>query len=648
MAVIPINITRVSHNLRTLSLLDSLRRNTLDLFVQQTRLASGNRMNAPSDDPVRASRALKLTELLEQQDQLLENIRFADGFLSATDNAIGQINDLLIQAHTIASENVQSLADQDQRNDAAQLISGIISQLVSVANQEHRGLYLFGGYRTEGEAPFVEDFGGVVYRGDAGELRSRVDRFGEAAFNVTGEELFGAVSAEVQGFVDLDPAATAQTRLVDLHGANGEGIRLGSIEIEESGGAGVFVVDLTEADTLGDVVDMINEASANAGATISASLTTNGLQLTSGGFAIAVRDIGTGKTASDLGIAQDTPGPSPLVGADLDPKLTGTTRLADLNGGAGLALTDGIIITNGSLSATLDLSGATTMQDIVNLINGAGVAVQAEIDPDAATLNVRSRLSGLDMRIGENGGTDATQLGIRSLYGGTELADLNHGRGVQTAEGQNDLRIIAKDGSSFEVDLTGAQTVQDVIDAINAAATAASVAVTAGLAVVGNGIRLVDATGGTGELRVERAVITSYAVDDLGLNKSVAHPATELVGDDVHGIRPDGLFSALVMLRDALIQGDQAGITEAGSRLNELIAHVARTQGLVGAQSKAMRARAEYTEDAVLATKTLLSEVKDLDYVEAITKFQQAQMALQANLMSGARLLSISLLDFLR
>ena len=74
---------------------------------------------------------------------------------------------------------------------------------------------------------------------------------------------------------------------------------------------------------------------------------------------------------------------------------------------------------------------------------------------------------------------------------------------------------------------------------------------------------------------------------------------------------------------------------------------VIRVQGIVGARSKAKHDRVSFMEDAVQATRTLLSEVKDLDYTEAVTKFQQAQTALQANLMTGSRMLSISLLDFL-
>ena len=62
----------------------------------------------------------------------------------------------------------------------------------------------------------------------------------------------------------------------------------------------------------------------------------------------------------------------------------------------------------------------------------------------------------------------------------------------------------------------------------------------------------------------------------------------------------------------------------------------------------AMITRLHRTEDAVLATKTLLSDLTDLDYTEAVTRFQQAQTALQANLLTGSRMLQISLMDFLQ
>ncbi len=61
-----------------------------------------------------------------------------------------------------------------------------------------------------------------------------------------------------------------------------------------------------------------------------------------------------------------------------------------------------------------------------------------------------------------------------------------------------------------------------------------------------------------------------------------------------------------------------------------------------------MRSRLEQTEDAVSSTTIILSELKDVDITEAITKFQQAQTALQATILTGSQQLDLSLMDFLR
>ena len=91
MAISSINFLRVSEGLKAFAVLDSLRSNTLKLFEEEQRLATGNRLNAPSDDPVLAAAAVDLTTLFERQEQLLESIRTADTFLGVTDAAIDEI-----------------------------------------------------------------------------------------------------------------------------------------------------------------------------------------------------------------------------------------------------------------------------------------------------------------------------------------------------------------------------------------------------------------------------------------------------------------------------------------------------------------------------------------------------------------------------
>ena len=655
MAVTSINITRVSSNLQTISLLDSLRRNTLGLFLEQTRLASGNRINAPSEDPVGAAQALKLTQVLERQDQILSNIRHADSFLAISDAAIGEVNDLLIDAHAIASEMVNTTVDQSQRDSMAELIRGMIDQLVTVGNRTYQGMYLFGGQQTT-RTPFTQGTGGVEYNGDDAALRASVDYQEDPAFNVTGTEVFGAMATQVTGAVDLNPRLTVDTRLSDLGGTTGGGINASSLRVAVSSPARAFTVDLSVAATVGDVLDLLNDAAADVGLTVGAggefNATLNpagdGLQLTSAAGTVSVTEIGQGVTARDLGLLGAPAGN--LVGGNLNPLLRPTTRVADLLGGAGVAL-GSIRIENGPNSATIDLSGAVTVQDVLNSMNAAGVYVRARINDAGTGIDVVNRLSGSELSIGEAGGNTAEVLGIRSMYAATRLVDMNDGDGVGTRSGLADLRIVARDGSVVDVNLDGASTVGDVLAAINAAAAAAGVAVTASMASTGNGIRVTDATGGAGILRVE-SLNASSAAEDLGLLKSAAAGSNELVGDDVNGRRTESVFSALYDLFDALIAGgdshqQEMAITRAGERLTKFIDSSNRLQGVVGARSRAMSTHLDMTEDAVTSTRALLSEVKDLDYTEAITKFQQAQTALQGNLMTGPRMMQMSLLDFL-
>ncbi len=96
------------------------------------------------------------------------------------------------------------------------------------------------------------------------------------------------------------------------------------------------------------------------------------------------------------------------------------------SGGSGEVFdsTSGLVLTNGGTSVTLDTSGAVTVEDLLNLITASGLGLSAEINATRDGINVRSRLSGADFTIGENGGTTATQLGIRTYTGGIRAGGL--------------------------------------------------------------------------------------------------------------------------------------------------------------------------------------------------------------------------------
>jgi flagellin-like hook-associated protein FlgL len=195
-------------------------------------------------------------------------------------------------------------------------------------------------------------------------------------------------------------------------------------------------------------------------------------------------------------------------------------------GGTNFDRASGLVVTNAGKTVTIDTSGAKTVEDVMNLIIGSGLGLSAEINAAANGIDVRSRLSGADFTMGENGGVTATQLGIRTYTGATKLADFNRGIGVPTtdtleqldASKLDDLRIVARNGTALQVNLSGVQTLQDIADKINTATgnNTGTTALLARLSADGNRIELVDSsTASTTSFRVE-AISGKQAAQYLG------------------------------------------------------------------------------------------------------------------------------------
>lgn len=207
---------------------------------------------------------------------------------------------------------------------------------------------------------------------------------------------------------------------------------------------------------------------------------------------------------------------------------------ASTTGGTGAVLDQtGLRIVNLGKTFDVDLSEAETVEDVLNELNRYEYGLIADIDPDKGGIRVRSRISGADFAIGELGGATAEQLGLRTFTRDVRLEDLNRGLGVDLADGP-DLEITRTDGVAFQVDLSGAETIGDVLDAINNDPTnlGSGVPAVARLASFGNGIEIVhDDPAGVAPLEV-RELLGSDALFDLGLGEAgsnvgfAASPAT--------------------------------------------------------------------------------------------------------------------------
>jgi flagellar hook-associated protein 3 FlgL len=656
MTNIPSNLARVPNALSSQILLDALQRTQRNLLHTQIQLATGQRVNRASDDALATSLISVLDDVVERRDQWLRNLSHADAVLNNVDAALADATDLMIEAKGIASGQIGIGSDEETRRNQAAVIDSMVNQLFAISNRQFQQIHLFGGDATA-NAPMLELLGGLRYQGQGDGLANDLGLHSSLRITLSGEDAFGALSARVEGNFDLDPTMVGTTRLEDLNGGRGLGVVLGEINVDVGGTD--ITVDLSTAHTVQDVIDILEPAiqAIDPGFTMGLAAPANSFAFTpSAGSPITITDLTGGSTAADLGLAGSYDAGVTTFSNDVDPKLTEQSLVTSL---PGITAPLGTIrIANAGQSRDLDLSAATTVRDIMNAVEGLNLGVRVEIADSGDRLRFINELSGGQMSIGEvGGGVSATELGVRTLATWTRLDDLNNGLGVQIRSGSVDpvtglpdpaadldFRIIAKDNSVIEVDLTGAETIQDVLDAINNAAAVAGTAVTADLSGDGNGIRITDTTLGPDDLVVE-SMNGSFAITDLGIEGTTT--GAILIGEDNATVAVESVFSHLMSLRDALLSNDERGITLAADKFDADVSRLAEARANVGVRARRVSDAVDREENLRIQDMSLRSQVQDLDYTEASIRFTTLQQQLQAGLLTASQVTSMSLLDFL-
>ncbi len=459
---------------------------------------------------------------------------------------------------------------------------------------------------------------------------------------------------------DLNPQVTNTTQLADLLGSRSKAL------ITSAGSGNDLVI---EAKQNGDAANGVSVSFVDDGTIVPGQETAT---YNAAAKTLVFRIRGGQSTVQDVANAlQNSPQASQYfqarlsahdAGSAIDPNsnLIDPTATGQLAGGSGTNLDQqsGLQISSGGQTYTIDLSGAKTVEDLLNKLNGSSAGVLAEVNAQGTGIEVRSRISGVDFSIGENGGSTASQLGIRTLTTDTRLDDLNHGIGVHTLGTGPDFTIQRKDGIQLSINLSGAKTVGDVLNLINtnAANLDPAHAVTARLSASGNGIELVTSDTSTiAPLTVTRTG-ASQAAQDLGLIASGANSnatsvttgnTTTLTGADPNPQEVNGVFTALVRLEQSLRTGDDVGIQRSMALLDDGTKQITLARADLGARQQGLDTLQSGLTSEVTLLKSTLSDEIDTDMPTAISDLSAQQTAFQAALQTAASISKLSLLDFL-
>jgi flagellar hook-associated protein 3 FlgL len=647
--ILPVSVQRTGDRFSQQRLVRQLQADQLDIQQLYDQISTGRSLLRMSDDPTRGARGLGLQRAIEYSQQSIRNADASRGFIAETDSATDDLKQTLDEAQGLAVQGVQTTLSQTERESLATQVEQLADRMVLASQRRYRDQFVLSG--ANNRPPLVRQASGIRYDGNGAELTTRVGTRDRQATGTSLDEALGVGPIAIAGG-DLAPQVTAQTRLADLFRT--QGIDRGVVELS-AGPSPPTAVDLRYAETVGDVVRALDGLEVD-GRELSASITTNGIEVA---FAdalpgtLVIRDVGS-RMAEQLGIEQPLGGTAPVVSNDLSPAIRTTTRLADLRDGAGINVSAGIRIQQGNQTYSVDLSTAQTIEDVLVAIDRSGATVQAQIDPTTNAIVIRNRLSGVDLSIGENNGTVATDLGIRTGNSNVRLSELINGLGIGTVAG-TDLTIVRTDGANLEFDLDGFTTVGEVINAINThPANTGPATVTASMVSRDNGIRL-QSLAGSQTLTVRQSV-GSNAGEALGLiargqtsvqGQLITAGQTEIVGRDFAAAAPADAVDTVLRLAQAIRSDDTARIEQLSARLSEHIDQVVLVRGQVGIKGQSIERLKAFTEDRVTELKDNLSKDIDADLTELISSLELRQTAMEASLRLVGETSRLSLLNFL-
>jgi len=178
--------------------LASLTRAQNEIGLAREQVATGRRLNRPSDSPLDAAHASRLRTYKAQLGQYLRNLDEAEGRLEFASSSIQEISDIFIEARQIALRGADSATDQSERLTLATAVNQLLEGLIQRANTSWAGRYIFAG--TADDAPPFEGRIGesghidsVLYHGNEGrvelevgpQMRVRVNEPGTAVFTAT-------------------------------------------------------------------------------------------------------------------------------------------------------------------------------------------------------------------------------------------------------------------------------------------------------------------------------------------------------------------------------------------------------------------------------------------------------------------------------
>ncbi|WP_100642163.1 flagellar hook-associated protein FlgL [Alteromonas facilis] len=200
------------------SILDNQR----GLSDTQQQLATGKRINKPSDDPVGAAQVVRLTEELDKITQYQRNNDLLASTLEQQEAVLRGINNAVNRARVLVIQSGAGFTTDADRKAIGAEIEQIRNEVLDLMNaQNASGEYIFAGFQSESQAfQFNPTASGnkISFVGDGGTNNIQLSDSVTVQSSTSGQTVFENVLARYNFTVSANAGVTFEEKLVAQQG----------------------------------------------------------------------------------------------------------------------------------------------------------------------------------------------------------------------------------------------------------------------------------------------------------------------------------------------------------------------------------------------------------------------------------------------
>jgi flagellar hook-associated protein 3 FlgL len=183
-----------------------------DLANANRQVSSGKRINSLEDSPSGSAELVRMAKMESEVDQYRFNSNAGSLYLNVADSTLAEVNNLITSVFSKGSQAASENVNEEGRATSAADIRSLREQIVSLANSQVNGRYLFAGSMIN-DNPFSIAGESVVYSGDNTVSRIKIDDRMDVPASFDGDEVFNLIFSNIESLLaGIDSSDIAEMR----------------------------------------------------------------------------------------------------------------------------------------------------------------------------------------------------------------------------------------------------------------------------------------------------------------------------------------------------------------------------------------------------------------------------------------------------